>query len=106
MASQKPFSSCDERPKTPTQDIGNGKPKSLMKTTLENQRRPTTSHPPTTPTTTTRVHLTTTPTTTPARRMTRSPTKARNSKTPESNNKPPDLLQRMTYPASWTRVAS
>jgi hypothetical protein len=30
--------------------------------------------------------------TTLARRMTRSPTKARNSRTPESNNRPPDPL--------------
>jgi hypothetical protein len=91
----------------PMQDIGNGKPKSLTKTTLENQRRPTTSPPPITPTTTTtRVHPTTTPTITPARRMTRSPTKARSRKTPESNNKPPDPLRRMTCPVSWTRVAS
>jgi hypothetical protein len=92
MASQKPFSSCDKRPKTLMQDIGNGKPKSLAKTTLENQRRPMTSPPPVTTTTTMRVHPTTTPTITLARRTTRSLTKARSSKTLESNNKPLDPL--------------
>jgi hypothetical protein len=91
----------------PMQGIGNEKLKSLTKTTLVNQRKPMTSPPPPPITTiTTQVHLTTTPTTTPAKRTTRSPTKARSSKTLESNNRPPDLLQRMTCSASWTQVAS
>jgi hypothetical protein len=98
------------------QDIGSKKWSLLKKTILAKWRRPMTSPPPTTLTTTTmrvhlttttmRVHLTTTQTTTPARRMTRNPTKARSSKTLESNSKPPDPLQRTTCPESWTQVAS
>jgi hypothetical protein len=85
---------CNKRPKTLMQDIGNGKPKLLAKTTPVNQRRLITSPPLITPTTTL------------ARRMIRNPTKARSSKTLESNNKPLDPLRRTTYPASWTRVGS
>jgi hypothetical protein len=46
MASRKLSSSCNRRPRMPTQDIGNEKPSLLMKTIWENWRRLTINPPP------------------------------------------------------------
>jgi hypothetical protein len=48
MASQKPSTSCEKKPRTSIQDIGNEKPSLLMKTIWENQRRLMTNPPTTT----------------------------------------------------------